>query len=442
MLKSTLIRRGSAMRARTACMVCVALSLWNVIVVSSSDCNDYSSSGCRECVKQSSWFPGKSCRWCELDNECHAYGSTFPSNPCTKDQVIKSPSDCPKPEIYGVYSPEIAYDQVHHAAIPYSDDQNVAYECFKNFWNESDFQIYAFIGRKCKYVWPDNYEECLASVSVSHKKRAIVVAYRGSTTVQQVLDQILSIVTSPKVSSNIGGEVQGYFKNANDLLYDCVSSTVRDLVTKYPEYTVRLTGHSLGGAIASVASARFVSEKITRKDKMSLYTFGMPKVGDRAYALAHNKLVNNSWRVVHRNDPVPHYPTIPLLPGSPFHHRTEVYYPNKIMLPTDSNYVVCTQNSDARGCGSDFSFPGSKDDHVKYFNIQVGTYCDSRKKRSSNNTSWRKTFNNHDACKSIINPNFKNTGMAHKPGVANRHATTLYVLFLLMNFAVGLFSKI
>ena len=161
-----------------------------------------------------------------------------------------------------------------------------------------------------------------------------------------MLDQIASIVAIPKVSSNIGGKVQRYFKNANDLLYDCVSSTVRDLITKYPEYTVRFTGHSLGGAIASIASARFARDGFTRKDKMSLYTFGMPKVGDRAYALAHDKLVDNSWRVVHREDSVPHYPTSTLLPGSPFHHRTEVYYPNKNMLPTDSNYAVCMQNSD------------------------------------------------------------------------------------------------
>ncbi len=444
------------MRAYITCVVCVALSLGNVIVVSSSYCNDYSSSGCEKCVKHSSWFPGTSCRWCELDNECHAYGSIAPSNPCTKDQVIKSPSDCPKHEVYGVYSPEIAYDQVRLAAIPYSDSQDVAYKCVDNIWSDSDFQIYAFVGRHCEYILPDNfYDECLASVSVSHKKRAIVVAYRGSTSGGQVLDQILSILALPKVSSNIGGKVQRYFKNANNLLYNCVSSTVRDLVTKYSEYTVRFTGHSLGGAIASVASARLARDGIIRKDRISLYTFGMPKVGDRAYALAHNKLVNNSWRVVHREDPVPHYPTSTLLPGSPFHHRTEVYYPNKNMLPTDSNYVVCTHKSDDNDCGSGFSFPGNIDDHKNYFNIRVGTYCNSlsRKKRASDNTAWHKAFNNR-TCKAILNPNFKSsfdtvsnggqnkTGVANKTGRAEHLGTTLYVLYIVLNFALGLFSKI
>ena len=103
------------------------------------------------------------------------------------------------------------------------------------------------------------------------------------------------------------------------------SSTVRDLVTKYPEYTIS------------------VIEGITRKGRMSLYAFGMPKVGDRGYALAHNKLVNNSWRVVNRKDPVSHYPISTGPPDGLFHHRTEVYYANKNLLPTDSNYVVCMQ---------------------------------------------------------------------------------------------------
>ena len=442
------------MRTQIRCLVCVALSLWNVIIVSSS-CKDYSSSGCEECVKQSTWWSDSNCRWCELDNKCHAYGSFGKYNPCSADLVITSPSDCPKPYIYAVYSPEIAYDQVRLAAIPYSDTQNLAYKCIENFWSDSDFQIYAFIGRDCEYLWLGGYKECLASVLVSHKKREIVVAYRGSTSLSQVLNQIVSIGVIPKVSSNIGGEVQRYFKNANDLLYDCVSSTVRDLITKYPEYTVRFTGHSLGGAIASIASARSVSERITRKDKMSLYTFGMPKVGDRAYAVAHDRLVGNSWRVVHREDPVPHYPQPTGQANGPFHHRAEVYYPNRNMQPTDSNYVVCTQSSNGRNCGSDFTFYGSIDDHKNYFNIQVGTHCNNlaRKKRSSDNTAWDKVFNNR-TCKSILNPNFKssldkvNTGVAKgtggptNTGVANHPGSTLYIRFLVMNIAVGLVLKI
>ena len=193
------------MRAHITCVVGVALSLWNVIVVSSSYCNDYSSSGCEKRVKKSSWFPGCPCRWCELDNQCHALGSIAPFNPCTKDQVIKSQSNCPKvnPEI-NVYSPEIAYDQVRLAAIPYSDTQDVAYKCVDNFLSDSDFQIYAFVGtQKCEYILPDNfYDECLASVSVSRKKRAIVVVYRGSTSGGQVLDQILSTI-APKCITEI-----------------------------------------------------------------------------------------------------------------------------------------------------------------------------------------------------------------------------------------------
>ena len=71
---------------------------------------------------------------------------------------------------------------------------------------------------------------------------------------------------------------------------------------------------------------------------------------------------------------------------------------------------ACKQSSDDSDCGSHFSFPGKIDDHKTYFNIKVGTHCNSlsRKKRSSDNTAWDKAFSNH-TCKAILNPNFKST---------------------------------
>ncbi|XP_071177791.1 lipase ZK262.3-like [Mytilus edulis] len=162
---------------------------------------------------------------------------------------------------------------------------------------------------------------------ISKRKKAIVLAYQGTTDSKQFWDEVQSVLITFKVPSDIGnGKVQGYFKKAHDKLYDCVVESMQAQISMYPNYEFWITGHSLGGAIASIASARLLYDGKIRNDKIALYTFGMPRVGDRQYALDHNRLVNNSWRVIHRNDPVPHYPVSTGFSNGPFHHRTEVFY--------------------------------------------------------------------------------------------------------------------
>ncbi|CAK5052647.1 unnamed protein product [Meloidogyne enterolobii] len=69
----------------------------------------------------------------------------------------------------------------------------------------------------------------------------------------------------------------------------------------------RMTGHSLGGAFASFASARTVKSEIKRSGQVQLYTV-QPRLGNADFAFAHDKLVPMSFRVVHRMDIVPHMP--------------------------------------------------------------------------------------------------------------------------------------
>ena len=117
------------------------------------------------------------------------------------------------------------------------------------------------------------------------------------------------------------------------------------LIDRYPGFNVQINGHSLGGAIASLTSAALVYDKVLREEKKSLYTFGMPRVGVKEYTASHDKLVNNSWRVVHYKDVISHLPTCTIVTGcdltnGPYHHRTEVFYPSVNMIKS-SPKIVC-----------------------------------------------------------------------------------------------------
>ena len=63
---------------------------------------------------------------------------------------------------------------------------------------------------------------------------------------------------------------------------------------KNPSYQIWVTEHSLGAAVASLASAWLAYHNIAPRKNIILYTFGMPRVGDYDYALQHDQLVNNN----------------------------------------------------------------------------------------------------------------------------------------------------
>lgn len=71
-----------------------------------------------------------------------------------------------------------------------------------------------------------------------------------------------------------------------------------------PDYSIVVTGHSLGAAIATLAAA----ELRTLSFGVDTYTFGSPRVGNEAFAdfVTAQPGVNN--RMTHFNDPVPQIP--------------------------------------------------------------------------------------------------------------------------------------
>lgn len=61
---------------------------------------------------------------------------------------------------------------------------------------------------------------------------------------------------------------------------------------------VSFTGHSLGGALASLAAIRTVLDGVRNSNQIKLITFGQPRTGDTTYAFNHDRLVPYSYRLV------------------------------------------------------------------------------------------------------------------------------------------------
>lgn len=86
---------------------------------------------------------------------------------------------------------------------------------------------------------------------------------------------------------------------------------VRDQIHHYIQNsavsTVVATGHSLGGALATLCAVDIqynFSDKVT----IEAFTYGAPKVGNDGFRDSYNQRVPNSYRVVHGMDIVPELP--------------------------------------------------------------------------------------------------------------------------------------
>lgn len=89
--------------------------------------------------------------------------------------------------------------------------------------------------------------------------------------------------------------------------YFAVRDQIHNYIQNSAVSTVVATGHSLGGALATLCAVDIqynFSDKVT----IEAFTYGAPKVGNDGFRDSYNQRVPNSYRVVHGMDIVPELP--------------------------------------------------------------------------------------------------------------------------------------
>lgn len=101
-----------------------------------------------------------------------------------------------------------------------------------------------------------------------------------------------------------GATVHKGFYNAYLSVARQVNLAAKSLLANCQGCHIYVTGHSLGGAIATLAAADLFS----LTPDLTLYTFGSPRVGDIKFASYFDKIVPDTFRIVNEKDLVPHIP--------------------------------------------------------------------------------------------------------------------------------------
>jgi triacylglycerol lipase len=145
----------------------------------------------------------------------------------------------------------------------------------------------------------------------------IILTFRGTDTLKDWLGNFdIDLVGGP-----LGGKVHEGFARSLSLIWKDIQMTL-DVLQPRPVATkadlvqgiqrevkapsLWITGHSLGGALATLTAAR-----LREKDQSvhGLYTFGSPRVGDRDFQEEFNgDFRSKAFRFVNRNDAVTRIP--------------------------------------------------------------------------------------------------------------------------------------
>ena len=192
--------------------------------------------------------------------------------------------------------------------------------------------------------------------------QSIFVGFRGSSNMQNWIDNIQCKQISPYNDKSIYVE-KGFYNLFSSLSVNIYSILDR-MTKKYNTNVVFVTGHSLGGALATLLVFDIQYYQYNY-NVYSLITFGSPRVGNNEFSDMFTNYKITSYRVTHYHDIVPHVPEEFL---GYRHIMQEIYFSEN-----NDEYTVCNDIEDSTCSNSCAPLHcTSTSDHMNYLNISMG----------------------------------------------------------------------
>jgi predicted lipase len=156
---------------------------------------------------------------------------------------------------------------------------------------------------------------------LNHNLKAIVISFRGTYSWRDLIIDLLFFQSTADWKSKIQDflpqnnllpsdlRVHAGFELQYIRLRPKIINATAALADRYPDYQILFTGHSLGGSLATFAAVDF-HDRYGFADRISLYTFGLPRLGDSKWARYVNSLpfAQRMYRFHRKGDPVVRLP--------------------------------------------------------------------------------------------------------------------------------------
>ncbi len=144
--------------------------------------------------------------------------------------------------------------------------------------------------------------ESETQVFVAEDEQNLILSFRGTESLRDWLQNLQFL----QRDHPLGGEVHIGFHKALLSVWSKLAPLLNESSRKGKRLFI--TGHSLGGALATLAAAQMAIEG-TSDQIHAIYTFGQPLVGDRRFTPPFNSIFRNRfWRFRNHNDLVTRIP--------------------------------------------------------------------------------------------------------------------------------------
>ncbi|CAG8038896.1 unnamed protein product [Penicillium salamii] len=216
----------------------------------------------------------------------------------------------------------------------------------------------------------DNYhrtDNATGYIALDHTRKSIIVTFRGTITIADgdADKNIWPKVHLPEFCKNCYGHAGfwTYWKSAEDQVVSRLQQATKD----NPDYSIAVAGHSLGGAVSTLAGTALRQKGFT----LDIWTFGSPQVGNPELAqfITEQRKPVSVYRATNYRD------GIPALPGRLLHYRhpSPEYWINQMSghkVTTDVVEVI--EGIDNTSGNQDHHDFGLNDNHGWYFgNVSV-----------------------------------------------------------------------
>jgi hypothetical protein len=216
-----------------------------------------------------------------------------------------------------------------------------------------------------RFVDPYTNTFGFAGLSRAVNEKVIIFSFRGATPERKrnwITDMTSQMTPYPGLK---GAAVHKSFYKSYTSIADQIQLAARALLAQCKRCHIYVTGHSLGGAIATLAAGDLYS----LTPDITLYTYGSPRVGNLKFASYMDRILPDSFRIVNNQDLVPHLPQR-FIGYRHIGHEVWFYDP----VRSSSKYRVCLLGEDD-SCSNSIELHMDKSsirDHAYYLDQPMG----------------------------------------------------------------------
>ncbi|KAJ7189503.1 alpha/beta-hydrolase [Mycena pura] len=209
-----------------------------------------------------------------------------------------------------------------------------------------------------------------------HRKE-LIVALRGSASIMDaLLDANILLVPflTPGVKLPSGARVHAGFLSAWNTVALQITAALAAQRRLHPAHRLVTVGHSLGGALATLAAVSLLQifPASPLLDQTRTYSYGAPRTGNAVFAQYVNaEFGARAFRVVHTNDGVP-----TMIPTALGYRHHGIEYWQHVDPPSPSTTLRCAASGEDPCCSASIPSGGITPAHATYLGIIVPTpFC-------------------------------------------------------------------